>query len=531
MFLRGKSYAVLGIAFFSMLIRLPFDLRQFHVVDEGVIGTLANIILRGGLVYRDGWCHRGPVLDYVYAGIFSVFGNGNMVAVHLVTSLLIALQTLLLHRMASLLFERRVALVASCLFAFFSTFGYPPADTLGANVEIWMNFFVLVGLNLFIPSLGAPAYLRLFLSASVMGLAPLTKQVAFSLYPFLLIVILYPHLCGLTQEKRPFSKSMPSVFIVSIGFFLPLLVTVSYYYLKGAINDFVSLFLFYNFFYIKSFYRSDPTLTMTTMFLNVAKSLWHAIAVNFSPKRSGVLYSFSLITFAMSLIRYKNRNALTGEENWHKTFLVFLWFLFSILPLLVLGRGFHHYFIQLLPIVCILSALAITAIFFEWLTQGSHRLLLAIPFIIQLLFPVSTFIKGDPFTQDPVLHEVTTYVRSNSHENDTIFVWGWNTELYVLTNRRNASRFIFCTFLTNETPGAHSTRNNTSKIGFRNSLDLWLVDLKDKKPKFIIDGHRGVYLYEDYPLTRYPEIFAFISNNYRVSKVIGNYHIYEKMNQ
>jgi hypothetical protein len=233
----------------------------------------------------------------------------------------------------------------------------------------------------------------------------------------------------------------------------------------------------------------------------------------------------------MSLIRYKNRNAFTGEENWHKTFLIFLWFLFSILPLLVLGRGFHHYFIQLLPIVCILSALAITAIFFEWLTQGFHRLLLAIPFIIQLLFPVSTFIKGDPFTQDPVLHEVTTYVQSNSHENDTIFVWGWNTELYVLTNRRNASRFIFCTFLTNETPGVNSTRNTTNKIGFRNSLDLWLVDLKDKKPKFIIDGHRGVYLYEDYPLTRYPEIFAFISNNYRVSKVIGNYHIYEKMNQ
>ena len=483
MFQGVKKYSVLGIALFSMLIRLPFDLKQFHIVDEGVIATLANIILRGGLVYRDGWCHRGPLLDYAYAGIFSVFGNGNMVAVHLITSLLIALQTLLLYRMASLLFERRVALVASCLFAFFSTFGYPPADTLGANVEIWMNFFVLGGLNLFIPSLGAPGYLRLFLSASLMGLAPLTKQVAFSLYPFLLIVILYPHLCGLTHEKRPFSKSMPSVFIASIGFFLPLCVTVSYYYLKGAINDFLSLFLFYNFFYVKSFYRSDPNFTLTTMVLNVAKSLWYTMIVNFSPIRSGVLYSFSLITFAMSLIRYKNRNTLVSEERWRRPFLVSLWFLFSILPLLVLGRGFHHYFIQLLPIVCILSALAITVIFFEWLTRRSQRLLLAIPFVIQLLFPLSAFIKGDPFAQDQILNEVTAYVQSNSHENDTIFVWGWNTELYVLTNRRNASRFIFCTFLTNETPGGNLTRNNTSQIGFRNSRDLWLSDLRDKKPK------------------------------------------------
>ena len=49
MFQGVKKYSVLGIALFSMLIRLPFDLKQFHIVDEGVIATLANIILRGGL--------------------------------------------------------------------------------------------------------------------------------------------------------------------------------------------------------------------------------------------------------------------------------------------------------------------------------------------------------------------------------------------------------------------------------------------------------------------------------------------------
>lgn len=526
-----KNYAILGIALLSVLVRIPFDLKQFHVVDEGVIATLANIILRGGLVYRDGWCHRGPLLDYVYAGIFTLFGNNNMVAVHLVTSLLIALQTLLLYRMTYLLFEKKVALVASFLFAFFSTFGYSPIDTLGANVEIWMNVFILTGLNLFIPSLKRPTYLGIFLSTIVIGFAPLTKQVAFSLYPFLIIVILYSYSWGLSNDKKSFRKSLPSVFLVTIAFFLPLFVTTSYYYLKGAINEFMSLFLFYNLFYIKSFYQSDSNFALTTVINNAVRSLWYTIALNFSPKRSGLLYTFSLITFVLTIIGFMNRIKHAGDHRWRRLSFIFAWLLFSILPLLVLGRGFGHYFIQLLPIVSILAAFAIMTVFFEWLTVQYHRLLLAIPFFILLLFPVFIFVKDNPLAQDKTLHEVTAYIHNNSHEDDTIFVWGWNTEFYIMSNRQNASRFIFCTFLTNETPGGRRSDNITRKTGFHNALDLWLIDLKDKKPKFIIDGHRGVVLYENYPLTRYPEIIAFISSNYRLSEIIGNYHILERISQ
>ena len=534
MFLRGKSYAVLGIAFFSMLIRFPFDLKQFHNVDEGVIGTLANIILRGGLVYRDGWCHRGPLLDYTYAGIFTVFGNNNMVAVHLVTSFLIALQVILLYRMASLLFSKRIALIASFLFGFFSTFGYLPTDTLGANVEIWMNFFILAGLNLFIPSLTTPAYLSLFLSTMVIGLAPVTKQVAFSLYPFLILLILFSHTkrTGESSIMRHLSKALPCIVIATIGFFMPLAMTMLYYHLNNALSDFMSLFVYYNFFYIKSFYLPNSGFTPTTMVFNAAKSVWVMFTVNFSPKRSGLLYAFSFMTFFIYLIGFKKRITFLSEERRKNLFFIFLWFLFSIMPLLALGRGFGHYFIQLLPIVSILAAFSLETIFFEWQTSAkSYRLLLAIIFFVSLLFPMVTFFKNDPLAEDKNLNDVAEYIQNNSNRNDTIFVWGWNTELYVMTNRQNASRFIFCTFLTNETPGAYMTGNVSGKIGFRNALNLWLADLQDKKPKFIIEGHRGVLLYEIYPLSRYSEIFAFISSNYRVTTIIGNYRIFEKMNQ
>jgi predicted membrane-bound mannosyltransferase len=83
------KYGVFGSILLVLLVRIPFDLKPFHNVDEGVLATLANIISDGGLIYRDGWDHRGPLLSYVYAGIFSLFGQNNMIAVHLITTLVI----------------------------------------------------------------------------------------------------------------------------------------------------------------------------------------------------------------------------------------------------------------------------------------------------------------------------------------------------------------------------------------------------------------------------------------------------------
>ena len=64
-------------------------------------------------------------------------------------------------------------------------------------------------------------------------------------------------------------------------------------------------------------------------------------------------------------------------------------------------------------------------------------------------------------------------------------------------------------------------------LGYLSAIDLWSEDLRKARPKFIIDSHRGHFFYGAYPLTRYPEVWNFIEDNYRLVTVIGNYNIYE----
>jgi len=249
----GK-YGALGSILFLLVTRIPFDLKPFHNVDEGVLATLANIISDGGLIYRDGWDHRGPLLSYLYAGIFYLFGRNNMIAVHLITTLVIGIETFLLYRLSLFFFKKKIAIVAAFFFAFFSTFGYSPVDTLAANVEIWMNLFILFSLNVFVRALKTDLHRHYFLAGLIMGLAALTKQVAYFLYLFLVLTLWFVHVWGREGKWKPVRTATTGSLMIALGMLTPLLGVLGYYGLKGAIGDFLSLYFSYNFYYLGSFY-------------------------------------------------------------------------------------------------------------------------------------------------------------------------------------------------------------------------------------------------------------------------------------
>jgi hypothetical protein len=195
----------------------------------------------------------------------------------------------------------------------------------------------------------------------------------------------------------------------------------------------------------------------------------------------------------------------------------------------VLGRAFGHYFIQVLPVVSIIAAVFIIHLFQKGVRKPLGRSALAIPILFFLIYPAYRFMNEGPLQKNRLLDEVARYIQNRSSPKDSIFLWGWETELYVVANRPNASRFIFCSFLTDQTPGGIKGRQKDGNLGYRNAVDLWNEDLHKRRPKFIIDSHQGHYFYVDYPLTRYPAIWHFIENNYRIVHVINTYVIYERL--
>ena len=521
--LMGK-YGVLGSFLLVLLVRIPFDLKPFHNVDEGVLATLANIISNGGLVYRDGWCHRGPLLSYVYAGIFYLFGRNNMIAVHLITTLVIGVETFLLYRLSLFFFKKKIAIVAAFFFAFFSTFGYSPFDTLAANVEIWMNLFILSSLCVFIKALKTDDRRDYFLSGLIMGLAALTKQIAYFQYLFLVVALWFVPVWWRENERKPVRAATIHSLMIALGMLTPLVGILGYYGLKGAMGEFISLYFSYNFYYLRSFYESRMDFNLTR---RIATALGNIVIVNFPPKRPLLLYGSSLVGFFAYLRHVKRIGQKLPSHPSPQLFLFFSWLFFSILPLVALGRPFGHYFIQILPIVSVIAAAFIVQIFEESVHTLLKRSALVLLTAGLLVYPIYCFMNEGPFRENSVLCEVSNYIQNHSKPADTIFLWGWETELYVMANRPNASRFIFCSFLTDQTPGALKGIKEGKNLGYRNAVDLWTEDLRKARPKFIIDSHRGHFFYGAYPLTRYPEVWHFIGNNYHLVTVTGNYVIYE----
>jgi hypothetical protein len=64
-----------AVALATLLFQLPFFDRWFSVMDEGHLLLFADLIQRGGQLYRDATCYPLPGAFYLLAGAFQLFGT------------------------------------------------------------------------------------------------------------------------------------------------------------------------------------------------------------------------------------------------------------------------------------------------------------------------------------------------------------------------------------------------------------------------------------------------------------------------
>ena len=72
--------AVLGVAAVALAVQLPFYDRWVSFMDEGHILAFADVLAKGGELYRDAWLYPLPGAFYLLAGAFRVFGTSILVA-------------------------------------------------------------------------------------------------------------------------------------------------------------------------------------------------------------------------------------------------------------------------------------------------------------------------------------------------------------------------------------------------------------------------------------------------------------------
>src|SRR5215831_10662900 len=133
---RGQSrWVTVIIIALVVILRSPTLLPSMYVSDEGYYGTIANDILDGGAVYHTAVDTKPPGMYYIYAGVFRVAGRNNLLAVHILAILVVAVTSLVVRRIGERVADDWAGAWSGIGYAVF-VHAFWPGDTLGANSEI-----------------------------------------------------------------------------------------------------------------------------------------------------------------------------------------------------------------------------------------------------------------------------------------------------------------------------------------------------------------------------------------------------------
>ena len=118
-------------------LRLPAFFVDVFNSDETFLATQAEVIRDGGRLYEEAADRKPPLVPYIYAGAFELFGTSDLWSVRVLAMLAAALTAWLVAVEARRRYGRRAAWAAGLLCAF-ALVAFAPQDGQAANFEIFM---------------------------------------------------------------------------------------------------------------------------------------------------------------------------------------------------------------------------------------------------------------------------------------------------------------------------------------------------------------------------------------------------------
>ncbi len=530
-----QSRALVGVFFLTLFLvlcflRLPLEDVPIRDVDESVSALIAASWLEGGVPYRDAIDQRGPLTYVVYALIFAVAGIHNMWAVHWGLLLLILGVAFVLFRFAADLrhlpdLQQEAAGVSLGYWAAFlfviASFTYRRSQMLAFHTEWPMIVCTCVGMLMLWRGLRDGGTRPFVIAGAFYAGAFLSKQpAAFDAAAGGLFVLLW-------QWRRGQLWSTATVRLAALlfaGFAGVLAATAGYFWAAGALPDFALYFWQYNVDHYAKIVGWDQRWEGFNPFAHRR----HYLTANYL-LMAATLWQCGLALW--HLVRHRR----VGPR-----LLLTLWFLLAYFGASYSGRNFGHYFIQIIPAACLLTAWAIDQAWRlasprqgRWMrlpdfAYGGRALVVAVV-VLGLASPLVRF-KNDiawfnihhPSKPDKPRRDALATIARETHPDDTIFVWGYYPELYVLSGRRPASRFSNTNYLTGMLPWEnHQPDVDTSEHIVDGGWDILMTELEASRPKLVLDTAVGDHrYYSKYPVADFPRLEEFLTHRYYRDEMI-----------
>ena len=458
---------------FLVYIFLAIGLRFFSFFpsvidhDESTYLEIARMILEGKVLYVDMVDIKPPGIFYILAFFQAVFGYSIFV-LRVISSAWIGVTAFILYLTARMLIkDNRVSIASGLIYlVFISTWSF---YGISLTPEIFFNLFSILALYVLLKQQGAWNYL---LAGLIAGMGFIVKYlVLFDYVAFLIFMLILSYRNGQLNYRKAVYRN----FLAGIGFLLPFGMLNLAYFLNGHFAE------FYNIVYLAPGRYPNPfdplkmlkfLLEFNLLFLPVFLLFYYVFAVKDPSKEVSIL-------------------KLLGT----------LWTLMAVIAVVLAGKTFGHYTIQLmLPVSLIAGA------FFKndrqyprFLEPLKNRLtgwlILGMVLLGISLLKTEYVIKKDT----PV--EIASYLRPKLGNNDQIFAGNYHHILYYLLRKDSPTKYIHRTLLLSE--------KHIRALDIK--TDDEFLHLQQIRPEFII-------VQREYPVSSFNR---FIMDNYTLDTIFG----------
>src|SRR5437773_10595195 len=342
----------------------------------------------------------------MYAGAFRVGGRNTRFAVPLLARCVVAASALVLRRIGARVAVDWAGAWSGIGYAVF-VHAYRPADTLGANSEIFASLPLVLSVLAFLQGLKKPAWGLIFLSGALVGAATLVRQPSAVTLGAMLACLAYGWLILRTYS---FPRVLAAGSGVVIGFIAVIAALALGYQLQGNLHDA----------YLWAWAFAIRYVESATTFGYVLKRL---VTVHLAViLLSGLLWYFGIWQMVETLRSFWRRKPVSSEA-----ILLILWFGLTYLAIFIGWRFPGHYHLAVLPPLSILAGQAFSPFVakqprspqrcWRWIRTGIIGAA-ALPVMGFLI--VAFIVRAQTLYFLPTVQQIVKESRSS----DRIFVWG-----------------------------------------------------------------------------------------------------------
>ena len=470
---------LLIISAFFFLLRIPSFIEPYWYGDEGIYQVIGMGLRNGRLLYRDIWDNKPPLLYVLYA-----LYNSDQFTIRLVSALFGIGSIIVFYFLAQNLFKKHIAYSVTSVYAFL--FSLPLFEGNIANAENFMLFpIILSALFIYKASeleppkttiksfslsyiLHTKYHILLFSAGLILSFAFLFKIVAiFDFIAFFLFLFFVHHPKNFSKKNisrivEYSTYSIKTFLQLLLGFFIPIFITVLFFFFQGALPDFLHAAFIQNVGYV----GYGNTLFFTQGLLVIKLILLSGVCFFLFLKRAHIP---KILLF------------------------ILLWLSFSVFNAFFSARPYTHYALVLLPSFC----LFLGATFSNRLKtlskaeQKRQKILLTLLIVLIILVYKNFWLYGKNISyyqnfflfltnkksvtmyrsffdsKTPRDYELSALIKP---KKDTLFIWGNNAQVYTLLGALQPGRYTVAYHINSSLQTLKETELALSKI----------------KPKYII---------------------------------------------